>query len=111
MRDPFGPSLEEQRQEQAANSARPDQHPKEPLENYPLDSLKMVGTIGTGKTEEGLIKDPDGVIHRVHAGNYLGQNYGKITEVGEDHIDIVELVPNGTGGWIKRQATIALGEQ
>ncbi len=71
----------------------------------------MVGTIGSGKTEEGLIKDPDSVIHRVHAGNYLGQNYGKITEVGEDHIEIVEQVPNGTGGWIKRQATIALGEQ
>ncbi len=111
LRDPFGPSLAEQRQESAANTARPDQHPQEPLEKYPLDSLKMVGTIGTGKTEEGLIKDPDGVIHRVHAGNYLGQNYGKITEVGEDHIDILELVPNGTGGWIKRQATIALGEQ
>ena len=111
-RDPFGPSLEEQREAQAgANGPVPDKHPKEQLENYPLDSLKMVGTIGTGKTLEGLIKDPDGVIHRVHDNNYMGQNNGKIADVAEDHIDLVELIPNGSGGWMKRQASIALGEK
>lgn len=110
-RDPFGPSLEEQREEQAANSTRPDKHLKEPLENYPLDSLKMVGTIGVGKTMEGLIKDPEGVIHRVHLNNYLGQNSGKITDIADDHIDLVETIPNQTGGWMKRQAKIALDEE
>ena len=59
---------------------------------------------------EGLVRDPDGVVHRVHVGNYLGQNYGRITGIGEDHIEIVELVPNGSGGWMERQATIALGD-
>jgi len=113
QRDPFAPSLEEQREALAASGTgmRPDQHPKEPLESFPLDSLKMVGTIGTGATVEGLLKDPDGVIHRVHARNYLGQNNGKITAIAEDHIDLVELVPNGSGGWMERQATVALGER
>ena len=115
-RDPFAPSIEEQRAAQAASSGpQPDQHPKEPLESYPLDSLKMVGTIGTigtaGAGMEALIKDPDGVIHRVHVHNYMGQNNGKVSAIAEDHVDLVELVPNGTGGWMKRQATIALGEK
>ena len=112
QRDPFGPSLEEQREAAAGSSGlRPDQHPKEPLEQYPLDSLKMVGTIGTGASMEGLIKDTDGVVHRVHVRNYLGQNNGKITAIAENHIDLVELVPNGSGGWMERQATVALGEK
>jgi type IV pilus assembly protein PilP len=110
-RDPFGPSLEEQREANAGNGVRPDQHPKEPLEQYPLDSLKMVGTIGTGASMEALIKDTDGVVHRVHARNYLGQNNGKITAIAENHIDLVELVPNGSGGWMERQASVALGEK
>ena len=113
QRDPFGPSLEEQREAAATAGAgmRPDQHPKEPLEQFPLDSLKMVGTIGTGSVMEGLVKDTDGVVHRVHLRNYLGQNNGKITAIAEDHIDLVELVPNGSGGWMERQATVALGEK
>jgi type IV pilus assembly protein PilP len=112
-RDPFAPSLEEQQQAQASagSGPQPDKHPKEPLESYPLDSLKMVGTIGTGATTEGLIKDPDSVIHRVHMHNYLGQSSGKIIAIAEDHIDLVELIPNGTGGWMERQASIALGEK
>jgi type IV pilus assembly protein PilP len=112
QRDPFGPSLEEQREAQTAGTGpKIDQHPKEPLEQFPLDSLKMVGTIGTGATMEGLIKDTDGVVHRVHVRNYLGQNNGKITTIAEDHIDLVELVPNGSGGLMERQATVALGEK
>lgn len=110
LRDPFGPSPSEQR-ESASNGPHPDQNrPREPLESYPLDALHMVGTIGMGNKIEGLVKDPDGVIHRVHAGNYLGQNYGRITGISEDHIDVVELVPNGSGGWMERPATVALGE-
>jgi len=112
VRNPFGPSVEERAQAVAANSGpQPDQHPKEPLESYPLDSLKMVGTIGSGNGMEGLIKDPEGVIHRVHGRNYLGQNNGKITAIAEDHIELVELISNGTGGWMERQASIALGEK
>ena len=110
LRDPFGLSTEEQ--EQAVNTGpHPDQNrTREPLEAFPLDGLKMSGTIGIGKTIEGLIRDPDAVIHRVHVGNYMGQNYGRITAISEDQIDLVELVPNGAGGWMERQAKIALGD-
>jgi type IV pilus assembly protein PilP len=112
-RDPFGPSLEEKQQALASGNSgpQPDKHPKEPLESYPLDSLKMVGTIGSGGSMEALIKDPDSVIHRVHTNNYLGQNSGKIVGVAEDHIELMELIPNGTGGWMQHQQTVALGEK
>ena len=110
LRDPFNVSPEEQ--DQAANNGpHPDQdRVREPLELFPLDGLKMAGTLGLAKSIEGLVRDPDGVVHRVHNGNYLGQNFGRITAISEDHIELVELVPNGSGGWMERQATIALGD-
>lgn len=109
-RDPFGLSVEEQ--EQAADAGpHPDQNrPREPLESFTLDGLKMSGTLGTSTRIEGLVRDPDGVVHRVHVGNYLGQNYGRITAISEDRIELVELIPNGSGGWMERQAAIALGD-
>jgi type IV pilus assembly protein PilP len=110
MRDPFSPGLEEQ-QTSSTGGLQPDKHPREPLETYALDSLKMVGTIGTGASIEGLIKDTEGTVHRVHNGNYLGQNNGKVTGITETQIDLVELIPNGTGGWMERQATVAMPEK
>lgn len=110
LRDPFGPSAEER--EQAENTGpHPDQNrPREPLESFPLDSLKMSGTLGLAKAMEGLLRDPDGVVHRVHVGNYVGQNYGRITAIAEDRIDLIELVPNGSGGWMERTSAISLGD-
>jgi len=108
MRDPFSPSLDEL---PVGSGPQPDKHPKEPLEAYALDSLRMVGSMGAGSALEGLIKDTEGTIHRVHGGNYLGQNNGKIVGITETHIDLVELIPNGTGGWMERHATIALPEK
>ena len=109
MRDPFSPSLDEL--PNAASGPQPDKHPKEPLEAYALDSLRMVGSIGAGASIEALIKDTEGTVHRVHRGNYLGQNNGKVTNITEAQIDLVELIPNGTGGWMERHATIALPEK
>ena len=110
LRDPFGLSAEEQ-DSANASGPHPDQNrPREPLESFPLDGLKMSGTLGTAKSMEGLVRDPDGVVHRVHVGNYLGQNYGRVISISEDRIDLVELVTNGAGGWMERQATIALGD-
>jgi type IV pilus assembly protein PilP len=73
MRDPFSPSLDEL---PVGSGPQPDKHPKEPLEAYALDSLRMVGSMGAGAGLEGLIKDTEGTIHRVHGGNYMGQNNG-----------------------------------
>lgn len=106
LRDPFSqPSADRD----SNNALRPDPNRrKEVLEAFPLDSLDMVGTIGEGAGVVGLVMGPDRVTHRVRAGNYMGLNDGRITAVYEDRIEIVELVPDGAGGWLERQARIAL---
>jgi Tfp pilus assembly protein PilP len=112
QRDPFSPSTTELQPTSVSNGPRPDEdRVKQPLEMFALDSLKMVGTVGSAAGMEVLIKDPGGVIHRVHQNEYMGQNYGRVTAIGEDHIDLVELVSNGNGGWMERPASIALGER
>ena len=83
---------------------------REPLESYPVDALKMVGLLEQATQTWGLVKDPDGTIHRVQPGNYAGQNHGKITVVSETRIDIVELVPDGLSGWVNREAQLAMTE-
>ncbi|MGN6314306.1 MAG: pilus assembly protein PilP [Rhodanobacteraceae bacterium] len=111
-RDPFSPGPTEVASSLNGPGPHPDQNRvREPLESFPLDSLKMVGTIDDKGGIEALIKDPQGVIHPVHVGNYLGQNYGHVTGISEDHVALVELVPNGSGGWMERDASIALGDK
>ena len=112
QRDPFEPAPAAATGQNLAGP-HPDQNrPRQPLEAFPLDSLKMVGTIGATKGGiEALVKDPQGVIHQVHVGDYMGQNYGHVTAINEDHVELVEMVPNGTGGWMERDATVALGEK
>lgn len=108
-RDPFDLPHSEEEEAQAQSGPRPDQNRvKEPLEAFPLDGLTMVGTLGAAGAPEGLLKDPDGVIRRVHVGNYIGQNYGRITAINMGQIELVELVPNQTGGWDERKASISL---
>lgn len=93
------------------NGIKPDfDRPSEPLEEYPLDSLRMVGTMQKGQETWALILDKDGAIHRVQPGNYMGQNYGKITRVTESEVDLTEIIPDGLGGWMERQASIAISE-
>ncbi len=71
----------------------------------------MVGTIGKGSGLVALVMAPDKVTYRVRPGVYLGQNDGRVTAVFEDRIELVELVPDGAGGWLERPATVALAEQ
>ena len=78
---------------------------------YPLDSLDMVGTIGKGAGLVALVMGPDKVTYRVRPGNYLGQSDGRVTSVREDGLELVELVPDGAGGWLERPASIALEDQ
>ncbi len=84
---------------------------KEALEGYPIDSLKMVGLLQQKSQTWGLVRDPDGTIHRVQPGNYAGTNHGKIVSVKETKIDIVELVPDGLSGWVNREAQLAMSEE
>jgi type IV pilus assembly protein PilP len=106
LRDPFSAPVPDRN---AGNGLRPDpERRKEALEAFPLDSLNMVGTIGSGGRLVGLVMAPDKVTYRMQPGNYLGQNDGRITAIYEDRIEMVELIPDGAGGWLERQAKIAL---
>jgi len=93
------------------NGPRPEaSRRKEVLESFPIDSLKMVGLLQQKSQTWGLVRDPDGTIHRVQPGNYAGQNHGKIVSVKETKIDIVELVPDGLSGWVNREAQLAMSD-
>jgi type IV pilus assembly protein PilP len=114
LKDPFLDTLEEQRTEVAAGGEgpRPDlNRRKEALEAYPLDALRMVGTLERGGSVWALIQAPDQTISRIGVGNYLGENYGRVTQVGATDIQLTELIPNGTGGWMERQGSVAIVEQ
>jgi len=105
LRDPFDQSFTGD----AGNGPRPDStRRKQTLELFPLDGLKMVGTLGTGKALVALVMAPDKVTYRVQPGAYLGQSDGRVTAVYEDRVELVELVPDGAGGWLERPAKMAL---
>ena len=82
---------------------------REYLEQFPLDSLKMMGTITLNGVMYALIRDGDGVVHRVTVGNYMGQNFGKIIKIGQAGLILREIVPDGQGGWAERMTTVQLG--
>lgn len=106
LRDPFSTLFAP---DEGGSGPRPDSNRrKQTLEQFPLDSLDMVGTIGSGGRLVALVTAPDKVTYRVTPGTYLGQNDGRVTSVAEDRIDLVELVPDGSGGWLERPASIAL---
>ena len=109
MRDPFTDAWTNP---QGSGGLRPDPNRrKEPLEGFPLDALDMVGTIGTGGSTVALVMGPDKVTYRVRPGVYLGQSDGRITAVREDGIELIELVPDGAGGWLERPASLALDDR
>lgn len=83
---------------------------REELESFPLDGLRMMGTLEKGEQFWAILRGPDSIIHRVQVGNYIGQNHGKITEITEDKIELLEIVPDGRGGWEERDAELALAE-
>ena len=109
LRDPFSNAFSDQ---SGGSGPRPDPNrPRQALEQFPLDSLDRVGTIGRGPGVVGLVMAPDKVTYRVRPGAYMGQNDGRITAVYEDRIELVELVPDGAGGWLERPASLALEDQ
>jgi type IV pilus assembly protein PilP len=83
---------------------------REFLEGISLDTMKMVGTLKVGGNFFGLVQSKDGLVHKVQPGNYLGQNDGKITEITASKISLVEIVPDGLGGYIERPASLALSD-
>jgi type IV pilus assembly protein PilP len=90
---------------------RPDsKRNREFLEQFSLDTLKMVGTLKLGGRMFGLVQTKDGLVHRVSGGNYLGQADGKITDITPAKITLTEIVPDGLGGYMERPAALGLNE-
>ena len=107
-RDPFL-ALNYAPKETIASTVTPDlNRNREPLEEFPLDSLRMMGTIEMHGTRFALVRGGDGIIHRVTVGNYMGQNYGKIVSISEAEVQLVELIPDGFSGYMEQPASIAL---
>jgi len=92
----------------AGDMAPDNQRPREELESYPLDTLRMMGTLEMKDVRWGLVKASDGIVYRVKTGNYMGQNFGKITAIESDRIALIEIIPNGLGGWERREASLTL---
>ena len=78
------------------------------LEQFPIGQLSMVGTLAQGQVVYGLIKDGEGGVHRVQAGDFMGTDHGRIQNVGDASIELIEIVPDGTGGWVERSRTVSL---
>ncbi len=111
LRSPFEPPV----------VVKPSQRPKGPqvkpnpnrvkqyLEQFSIASLAMVGTLAQGSSMYALIQDADGGVHRVQEGDYMGTDHGRIQAIEETAIELVEIVPDGTGSWVERIRTVSLG--
>ena len=110
LRSPFDRPIEvrEITQLQSISTIKPDNdRAKEFLEQFTFDSLAMVGSLERGGDEWTLVQDPEGGVHRVSVGNFLGRNHDKVVEMTDSYVAVVEIVSDGTeDGWVERPRTI-----
>ncbi|MFB3107576.1 MAG: pilus assembly protein PilP [Pseudomonadales bacterium] len=114
LRSPFEPPIVVKRVERDRGGVAvvPDfDRIKQYLEQYTIANLAMVGTLSQGSLQFALIRDVDGGVHRVQRGDYMGTDYGEVQIIEEGLIELIEIVPDGTGGWVERTRTVALGSR
>ncbi|MCI0507251.1 MAG: pilus assembly protein PilP [Gammaproteobacteria bacterium] len=110
LRDPFQASVA-RKVVRSDDAYRPNmKRQREILEQFPLDTLAMVGSLEQGGERWALIRAKDGTLYRTKKGRYIGQDYGEIIRVTETEIVLQETVPDGLGGWVRRQATLSVSE-
>jgi type IV pilus assembly protein PilP len=113
-RSPFMPDTPQQRVSNNPDAVQgPDPNrPREFLEQFPLDTLAMVGTLASPSRNSnfGLVQTADGLIHRVTVGNHMGQNYGRIMSITDSEIQLVEIISDGLGGFLERPAAVGLAD-
>ncbi len=114
MRSPFDVPLAVRLREsgQPVVMVQPDENrTRQPLEEFALGSLTMVGMLSRSNGYIGLVQDENGAIHRVGRGSYMGRNHGRVSAVSRTQIDLIEIVPSGDGGWLERPRTLTLQNQ
>nr|WP_019363988.1 type 4a pilus biogenesis lipoprotein PilP [Pseudomonas luteola] len=112
MRSPFQPpiKIDLTAKQRGSKNIKPDEtRPKQFLEGFNIETFQMVGTLSNASGRFALIKGAGGV-HRVKVGDYLGRNDGRIVSITESKIDVIEIVPDGEGGWLERPRTLSLIE-
>ena len=109
-RSPFDPPVVLKRVDrQSGPKVTPDfNRVKQFLEQFPIASLSMVGTLAQDGKTFALVQDSDGGVHRVQSGDYVGTDHGQIANVSDTTIELIEIVPDGTGGWVERARTVSL---
>lgn len=109
--DPFKPRKQDARSVDTGGANQPDrERPKEALEEFPIENLKIVGYLYQNKVGYAVIRAPDSKLHRVRAGNYIGLNFGLIREVNETGVVVKEMVQDSTGDWTERISTLQFME-
>jgi len=112
MRSPFEPPVVVKPVDPNKKTAlvKPDPNRvKQFLEQFNIGAMAMVGTLSQGARLYGLVRDPNGGVHRVQMGDYMGMDNGKILAIDENKIELLEIVSDGTGGWVERERTVNLG--
>lgn len=109
--DPFKPRKPDARNSSHGGQNQPNlNRPKEELEDFPLESLKMVGFLSKKGVNSAVIRSAEGKIYRVKPGNYIGLNFGQVTSVTESEVKIKEMVQDSVGDWSERESSLQLIE-
>jgi len=109
--DPFKPRKQEAKNMGGSGLNQPDlTRPKQELEEFPLESMKMVGYLRKGNVGNAIIRSSEGKLHRVKIGNYVGMNFGQIISVTDTEVRIKEMVQDGAGDWLERESSLQLVE-
>jgi type IV pilus assembly protein PilP len=109
--DPFKPRKPDARNTSHTGQNQPNlNRPKEELEDFPLESLKMVGFLSKKGINSAVIRSSEGKIYRIKPGNYIGLNFGQVTSVTETEVKIKEMVQDSVGDWSERESSLQLIE-
>ncbi|MCU1718402.1 type 4a pilus biogenesis lipoprotein PilP [Pseudomonas sp. 5P_3.1_Bac2] len=113
MRNPFQPpiKIDLTAKQKGSRDIKPDEtRVKQFLEDFNIESFTMVGTLGNAGSQYALVNGANSV-HRVRVGDYLGRNHGRIVGIDEGKIEVIEIVPDGEGGWLERPRSLSLKER
>lgn len=110
LRDPFTRTAPPRVATQYTGISPNFKRKREILEQFPLDTLTMVGSLEQSGKRWALIKAGDGTLYRMKRGNYIGQDNGRILSVSENRLELQEIVSDGLGGWIKRKSSLSVSE-